>query len=125
MIKILIVDDRASVREGLRMALSLETDMLVVGEAENGEQAINAVPKLTPDVVILDVEMPIMDGLTAAKEIQKQYSHIAIILLSIHEFSPEFSPPNISGLTAFVEKQGDPKILIDRIRKVYSQTNIG
>jgi DNA-binding NarL/FixJ family response regulator len=125
MIKILIVDDRASVREGLRMALSLETDILVVGEAENGEEAINAVPRLSPDVVILDVEMPIMDGLTAAQEIQKQYPHIAIILLSIHEYSTEFSPPMISGLTAFVEKQGDPKVLVDRIRQLYSQTNIG
>lgn len=124
MIRILIVDDRASVREGLRMALSLEADMLVVGEAENGEEAIGAIPRLSPDVVILDVEMPIMDGLTAAKKIHTQYSHIAIILLSIHEYSIEFSPPKISGLITFVEKQGDPKVLIERIRQVYSQKNI-
>jgi YesN/AraC family two-component response regulator len=123
MIKILIVDDRAAVREGLKMTLSLESDMMVIGEAEDGKHALEVVSQLLPDLVILDVEMPIMDGLETAKEIHIQYPHIAIIMLSIYEYSQEFFPSYMHGMIAFVEKQGDAKILKEKIRQIYSQTN--
>ncbi|MHC5830156.1 MAG: response regulator transcription factor, partial [Nostoc sp.] len=61
MIKVLLVDDQSLIRQGLKALLELEPDIEIVGEAENGEQAINLVAKLQPDVILLDIRMPIMD----------------------------------------------------------------
>ena len=65
MIKLLLVDDQSIVRQGLRRRLLLEPDIAVVGEASSGEQALELVELLTPDIVLMDVEMPGMDGITA------------------------------------------------------------
>jgi len=118
MIKILIVDDQAVVRKGLKMQLSLEADLLVVGEAENGKQALEMVLTIKPDVIILDLEMPVMDGLSTLEILRKEHPGIPIIILSIHESLDDRLQAGTEGVSAFVVKSGDPSQLISEIRQV-------
>ena len=118
MIKILIVDDQAAVRKGLKMQLSLEADLLVVGEAENGSQALEMVPSMKPDVIILDLEMPVLDGLRTLEKLRKEYPDIGVIMLSIHDYVDDQLRSKIEGASAFVVKSGDPSQLIGEIRRV-------
>ena len=118
MIKILIVDDQAAVRKGLKMQLSLEADLLVVGEAENGSQALEMVPSLKPDVIILDLEMPVLDGLRTLEKLRMEYPDIGVIMLSIHDYVDDQLSSKIEGASAFVVKSGDPSQLIGEIRRV-------
>ncbi len=82
MIKILVVDDQALVREGMASLLSLEEDLQIVGQAANGEEACNLVGELKPDIVLMDVRMPVRDGVTATGIIHEQYPEIKIIVLT-------------------------------------------
>src|SRR5438445_5096062 len=81
-IKVLIVDDHAVVRQGLRMFLSLESDLDIVGEASNGAVALQKVAELEPDVVLMDLVMPVMDGLTAISKIRQSYPDVEVIALT-------------------------------------------
>ena len=81
-IRILLADDHAVVRQGLKMFLELDTDLEVVGEAENGEQAVQFVSSLSPDIVLMDLLMPVMDGITAIKVIREQAPDTEIIALT-------------------------------------------
>ncbi len=81
-IRILLVDDHAVVRQGLKMFLSLESDFEVVGEAENGEQAIQKARELSPDVVLMDLFMPVMDGVTATTQIRASMPDVEVIALT-------------------------------------------
>ena len=82
MIKVLIVDDQEIVRRGLKMTIELEEDMTVAGEATNGEDAIKTAGLINPDVVLLDVQMPVMDGIIAAKEIHLAQPDLPILMLT-------------------------------------------
>ena len=124
MIKILIVDDQDAVRKGLKMQLSLEADLLVVGEAENGRQALEMVPTIKPDVIILDLEMPVMDGLRTLEKLRKEYPDIGVIMLSIHDCVDDRLRSKITGANAFVVKIGDPSQLISEIRLVANHQTI-
>jgi len=124
MIKILIVDDQAVVRKGLKMQLSLEADLLVVGEAENGKQALEMVLTIKPDVIILDLEMPVMDGLSTLEILRKEHPGIPIIILSIHESLDDRLQAGTEGVSAFVVKSGDPSRLISEIRQVADHQTI-
>ena len=81
-IRILIVDDHSVVRQGLRMFLSLDEDLEVVGEASNGQESIERVKELHPDVVLMDLLMPVMDGITATQIIRRDYSDSEVIALT-------------------------------------------
>lgn len=81
-IRILIADDHAVVRQGLKMFLGLDPDMEVVGEAENGSQAVELARTLTPDVVLMDMLMPVMDGVAATETIRKELPDIEVIALT-------------------------------------------
>ena len=81
-VKILIVDDHSVVRQGLRMFLSLDPDLEVVGEASNGQEAIEMVEKLNPDVVLMDLLMPVMDGITATQIIRRDFSQSEVVALT-------------------------------------------
>jgi NarL family two-component system response regulator LiaR len=81
-IRILLVDDHAVVRQGLKMFLGLDPDLEVVGEAENGEEAIRLTRKLTPDVVLMDLLMPVMDGITAISSLRRDFPDTEVIALT-------------------------------------------
>ncbi len=82
MISILLVDDQNLIRQGLKALLELEPDLKVIGEAENGQLAIECVAKLQPNVVLMDIRMPVMDGVTATKEICQQFPQVHILILT-------------------------------------------
>ena len=81
-VKVMIVDDHAIVREGLTMLLGEEADIEVVGEARNGVDALSHVGRLNPDVVLMDLVMPEMDGIAATTEIRKKYPHCQVLVLT-------------------------------------------
>ena len=81
-IRILLIDDHSVVRQGLRMFLALDPDLEVVGEASNGADGIEQVKKLKPDVVLMDLLMPVMDGITAIQTLRKEFPDVEIIALT-------------------------------------------
>ena len=81
-IKVLLVDDHSVVRQGLRMFLSLDPDLEVVGEAADGREALEAAHRLRPDVILMDLLMPVMDGITAIEQIREQLPEIEVIALT-------------------------------------------
>jgi DNA-binding NarL/FixJ family response regulator len=82
MISVLLVDDQNLIRQGLKALLELEPDLTVVGEAENGAVAIDRIKTLQPNVVLMDIRMPVMDGVTATKEICQQFPDVNILVLT-------------------------------------------
>ena len=84
MIRVLLVDDQPTVLQGLRMRLGLESDLVVIGEAEDGQAAIDLVSARSPDVIVLDLEMPGMDGIATAQALRAIAPEGAVIILSIH-----------------------------------------
>jgi DNA-binding NarL/FixJ family response regulator len=82
MIRLLLVDDQGIVREGLRSLLDAKPDLEVIGEAENGQQAVEQALALQPDVILMDVRMPIMDGVAATKQLQQQAPHLKVLVLT-------------------------------------------
>ena len=117
MIKVLLVDDQPSVRQGLKMRLALEPDLAVMGEADNGAEALELAQTLSPDVVVMDVEMPEMDGITAAGRLHEVATHDDVVMLSIHGDAATRARARAAGAAAFVEKQGAVETLLDEIRR--------
>lgn len=115
MVKIFIIDDRAEVRKGLRMQLSLESDFVIVGEAEGGSSALEAIPTVNPDVIILDCEMPVMDGFSAWEKLRKLTPQIPVIMLSIYDCPEERNRAIAEGLSAFIVKDGEQSSLFNAI----------
>jgi DNA-binding NarL/FixJ family response regulator len=119
MIKVLLVDDQGLIRQGLRTLLELESDLEIVGEAENGEQAINLVAEFQPDVVLLDIRMPIMDGVAATKEIQKRFSKTKILVLTTFDDDEYVSAALQNGAMGYLLKDTPSEELAVAIRAVY------
>jgi DNA-binding NarL/FixJ family response regulator len=118
MIKILLVDDEPSVRQGLQMRLALEPDLHVVGEADNGLAALKAVQTLDPDVVVTDVDMPKMDGITMIKWLREVSPSAAAIVLTVYDHEEVQTRARDAGADAFIGKQEDVEHLIDAIQRV-------
>jgi DNA-binding NarL/FixJ family response regulator len=120
MIKLLLVDDQSIVRQGLRRRLLLEPDITVVGEASNGEQALELVESLAPDIVLMDVEMPGMDGITTTATLRASSPQSAVVMLSIHDDVHTRAQAQAAGAVAFVEKRGAAEVLLATIRQLAS-----
>ncbi len=118
-IKILIADDHAMLREGIRALLSLQKDIEVVGEAEDGKEAVEKVDLLKPDVVILDIAMPGMDGLEAARRIKKKNTAAKILILTQHDNKEYVLSAIKAGMAGFVPKRALASELVSAIRSVY------
>ena len=117
---IVLVDDQASVRRGLRMRLSMEPDVEVVGEAESGEAALRLVRALSPDVVLMDVEMPGMDGIVATAALRATAPHVAVVILSLYDDARTRARAREAGAAAFVAKHQAKSTLLATIRRVVS-----
>ena len=117
-IRILITDDTARVRQGLRTILELSEDFEVVGEACDGLEAIRAAEQLRPEVVLMDLEMPVLGGLEATQRIKEQQPEIGVVILTIHGSDDVREQAARAGSDAFVEKETPTEDLIAAIREV-------
>jgi DNA-binding NarL/FixJ family response regulator len=118
-IRVLLADDQAMVRAGFRMILGSEPDIEVVGEAENGEQAAAAANRLRPDVVLMDIQMPGVDGLQATRRItQNQQLATRVVILTTFERDEYVFEAMQSGASGFLLKNAPPEELIQAVRVV-------
>lgn len=120
MIRVLLVDDQAMVRKGFGMILSVEPDMHVVGEAEDGIEAIAASRRLAPDVVLMDVQMPELDGLEATRQILETCPGTRVLILTTFERDEYIFEALRIGSSGFLLKNAPPEDLVDAIRVVAS-----
>ena len=121
MIRLLIVDDQRGVRQGLRMLLATEPDLFVVGEACSSETALDLATSLCPDVVLMDVEMPGMDGIATTSALHRVRPQAAIIVLTIHDDERTRARAEKAGAAAFIAKTVPPEALLSAIRRVAQQ----
>ena len=117
-IRILLVDDDATVRKGLRMRLLLAPDVEVVGEAAEGATAIEMAAELRPDVVLLDISMPGIDGIEACTAISRLSLPTQVLMLSLHDDEPVRDRCRAAGAAAFVGKQEAAQLLLPAIRAI-------
>ncbi len=118
-IKVLVVDDHTVVRDGICALLALSGDMEVVGEATNGNEALEMVKKLKPDVVLMDVAMPLMGGLEATRRIRKEFPGSKVLVLTQYDDKEYFFPIIESGASGFISKAAASSELVSGIRSVY------
>lgn len=118
-IRTIIVDDHAMLRDGIRALLSAETDIDVVGEASDGRQAIEKVEQLKPDVVIMDILMPDMDGLEACRRIKKKYPSTKILVLTQYDNREYVLSALKAGAIGYLPKKALGAELLSAIRAIY------
>jgi two-component system, NarL family, response regulator YdfI len=105
--RILIVDDSPSIRSSLRSCIERSSDWEICGEAEDGKIAVELVQRLHPDVIVLDLSMPVMNGLEAAREIRKTAPHAYILLFTLHSYPQLVAEARKVGVNDVVSKAGD------------------
>jgi DNA-binding NarL/FixJ family response regulator len=117
-IRVILADDHPIVRDGLRKLLSLEEDIEVVGEASDGREVIQVVQDTRPDVLILDLRMPYMDGLTTLQALHQLDQKVKVIILTASEDKNEFVQAMKLGCSGIVLKQTAPELIVKSIRRV-------
>jgi two-component system response regulator NreC len=117
-IRVLIADDHTIVRTGVRLLLEAETDIAVVGEAEDGKEALALVEQLRPNVVLMDIAMPGVDGLEATKVIKSEWPEISVLVLTMHRSDEYFLAMIESGASGYVLKGAETNELIHALRIV-------
>ncbi len=115
MITIVIADDQPAIREGLRMRLALEADIQIIGEARDGNETLDIVLRLQPDIVIVDMEMPGMDGLATTKALQSLVPDIQVIILTIHDDETTRKQAREAGAVGFVSKYAADVVLLNTL----------
>lgn len=120
-IKVAIADDHALFRAGVKTALSSRKDIQMIAEAENGMQLLNLLKHMKPDVVLLDIQMPIMDGLTTLPEVKKLYPDIKVIMLSMHNDHSVITRMMEIGANSYLTKDSDSEMIYQAIRTCYEQ----
>lgn len=119
-ITILLADDHAMVRRGLHVFLSTQTDMKVVGEASNGQEAIEQAEKLQPDVVLMDLHMPVLDGIETARRLRTILPGIRVIVLTSFSDQDHVIPAVRAGVKGYLMKDIEPEDLAVAIRNVHA-----
>lgn len=118
-IRVLVVDDHTIVRDGICALLALAGDIEVVGEAANGSEALKMVKELSPDVVLMDIAMPIMGGLEATRRIFKEFSRTKVLVLTQYDDKEYVFPVIEAGASGFISKAAASSELAVGIRSVY------
>ncbi len=115
-IRLLLADDHAVVRSGLRMLLQAQPDMVIIGEAETGQEAVQRTVELAPDVVLMDIEMPGMNGIEATRRIKAEAPATAVLALTMYEDDQYFFEMLRAGASGYVPKRAAPDELVSAIR---------
>ncbi len=118
-IRILIADDHAIMREGIRALLEIHEDMDVIGEAGDGREAVAQVSELTPDIILLDISMPFMDGLEATRRIRKANPNTSVLILTQHEDKEYVLSAVKAGAAGCISKKAVSSELVSAIRAIY------
>lgn len=119
-ISVIVADDHSMVRHGIKQILELESDIVVSAQATNGQEAVELSNTYKPDVVLMDINMPVLNGLQAVKEIRKLGVDTKVIMLTIHEDREYLFKSLQSGAQGYVLKDAEPSVLIDAVRNVAS-----
>ena len=117
MIRVLLVDDQHLIRAGLKMLCEVEPDIEVVGEADNGRDAVTLAARLTPDVIVMDLRMPGVDGITATARILAERPATRVVVLTTFGDDDHLYPALTAGATGFLLKDAPPDELLDGIRR--------
>lgn len=120
MIRVALVDDQALFRAGIRMLVDSQPDLEVVAEASDGREAIDAVRASRPDVVLMDIRMPVMDGLAATAELLSDADPPRIVMLTTFDLDEAAARAIRQGASGFLLKDADPEFLLAAIRTVHS-----
>ncbi len=120
MIRILIADDHALFREGLKSLLEAEPDFRVIGEAQNGREALRAALETQPDVILMDIQMPGLDGVGATKEILKENPEAKVVMLTMYRQDAYVFEAVKAGARGYLLKDASAEELVDAIRRVYA-----
>lgn len=116
--KIMLVDDHALFRKALRDVITMEEDMSVVAEATNGVQAIEMAAKIKPDLILMDVNLPVLDGIEATRTISKQFDSISIVMLTVSSLDEHLFEAIKAGAIGYLTKNVSPEALIRNVRGV-------
>ncbi|GAB4238395.1 MAG: hypothetical protein Kow0049_25020 [Stanieria sp.] len=119
MIRVLIVDDQNLIRQALQIYLEAQSDIEVIGQANNGMEAIEKIQNLNPDIALLDIEMPGMDGITTLKVVTQRFPENKILVLSSHENEEDVEQAMQLGAKGYLLKNTPAQELTDAIRYVY------
>lgn len=119
-VKVAIADDHHLFRTGVKTSLSAYKDIQVVAEAENGMQLLNLLRHIKPDVVLLDIQMPIMDGLATLPEVKKLYPDVKVIMLSMHNDHSMISKMMELGANSYLTKESDSETIYNAIVTCFS-----
>ncbi len=119
LIRVILADDHPVVRRGLAAIVDVEDDIEVVGEAENGEEALMLVRSLKPDVALMDLQMPVLDGVEAIKRIRAESPKVQVIILTTFADDDYIYEGVVAGARGFLLKDAPPDQLIDAIRAAY------
>jgi DNA-binding NarL/FixJ family response regulator len=122
MIRVLLVDDEIMVRKGLRMRMKLEPDLLVIGETSSGLQALAMAEALHPDIVVMDIELTDLDGISATAQMAGSSNPIPVIIHSMHDDVLMRTRALDAGAAEFVVKHGGPTQLLSAIRRIHQQS---
>lgn len=117
-IRVMLVDDHDVVRSGLKSLLGMDEELEIIGEAANGAEAIQRVPELNPDVVVMDISMPVMDGMEATRRIRSLYPDCKILTLTVHEDKQYFFEMLAAGAKGYITKQAAAEDLVAAIKAV-------
>jgi DNA-binding NarL/FixJ family response regulator len=120
--RVLIVDDVEEVRRDLRTLLTLSADLEIVGEATNGSDAVRLTESLQPDVVLMDLEMPVMDGYEATRQIKAHYPSCRVLALTVHDYEAARAEAYRSGVDAFLVKGAPVESIVLSITKNRSKS---
>ncbi|RJP46717.1 MAG: DNA-binding response regulator [Anaerolineaceae bacterium] len=121
MIRVLVIDDHAILRDGIRSLLESQEDIIVVGEADNGADAIDFVRKVHPDIVLMDISMPHMNGLEATRIIKEQFPKVKVLILTQHDNREYITPALQAGAAGYVLKRSGRREMLNALRQVYEQ----
>ena len=120
-IKVAIADDHVLFRAGVKSALSVHKDIKMIAEADNGMQLLTVLKHIQPDVILLDIQMPIMDGIITLPEIKKLYPEIKVIMLTMHNDHTMISKLMELGANSYLTKNSDSEIIYQAIKTVHEQ----